>query len=255
MDDDREARVWASIREQACRDGEPVTVRHVCFACVRAVDAMGVSLSLVRGGGLGEPVCATGPVSEELAELQFTLGEGPCVDALRGPGPVLVADLADQRSGRRWAAFAPVAAEYGVRALLALPLRAGAIRVGVLEVYRDRPGLLSGSVLADALVYADAALLLALGASDGIATERPGFVGEGFDERRAEVHQAAGMVSVQLGIGVEEALVRLRAHAYAQDRRLVEVARDVVERRLRFSRDGGGIPVDGDDFPGKEAGS
>lgn len=195
---------------------------------------MGVSLSLARGAGLSEPVCTTGPASEELAELQFTLGEGPCVDALSGLAPVLVADLSSASSGARWPVFAPAAAARGVQALFALPLRAGAIQAGVLEVYRDRPGPLSGAELADVLVYADAAMLLVLGASEGIATERLDVAGDGFDERRAEVHQAAGMISVQLGIGVEEALVRLRAHAYAQDQRLVTVAQDVVERRLRF---------------------
>src|SRR6266508_6805073 len=102
-----EARVWASIRQQARQDGTPVAVGHACHACARAVAALGVGLSLLRGTGLGEPVYATGPVSEELAELQFTLGEGPCVDALRGPTPLLVADLADEHNGRRWPAFAP----------------------------------------------------------------------------------------------------------------------------------------------------
>jgi hypothetical protein len=48
------------------------------------------------------------------------------------------------------------------------------------------------------------------------------------------VHQASGMIAVQLGVGVGEALVRLRAYAFANDRRLTEVAADVVGRRLRF---------------------
>jgi hypothetical protein len=51
---------------------------------------------------------------------------------------------------------------------------------------------------------------------------------------RAVVHQATGMVSVQLGVSVEEALLRLRAHAYGSERPLGEVAEDVVARRLRF---------------------
>ena len=51
---------------------------------------------------------------------------------------------------------------------------------------------------------------------------------------RAEVHQASGMISVQLNVSLAEALVRLRAHAYAQERPIAEVAADVVARRLRF---------------------
>jgi hypothetical protein len=150
--------------------------------------------------------------------------------------------------------FAPAATQRGVQAVFALPLQAGTIRAGVLDVYRTYPGPLSEGQLADALVYADAATLLALGTSDGIATDRPRVAGDGFDERRAEVHQAAGMISVQLGTGVEEALVRLRAHAYAGDRRLVDVARDVIECRLRFSPDGPGNSTSNDhDDPEKEA--
>jgi hypothetical protein len=51
---------------------------------------------------------------------------------------------------------------------------------------------------------------------------------------RAQVHQAAGMISVQLGVSLAEALVRLRARAFAEDRLIAEVAADVVARRLRF---------------------
>jgi hypothetical protein len=48
------------------------------------------------------------------------------------------------------------------------------------------------------------------------------------------VHQATGMVKVQLNVGIAEALVRLRAYAYAEERPIEDVARDVVGRRLRF---------------------
>jgi len=95
-------------------------------------------------------------------------------------------------------------------------------------------------------------MLLALGAAERIATGHRASTGNGFDERRAEVHQAAGMISVQLGVAVEEALVRLRAHAYVQERRLVDVARDVVERRLRFSRDATTDPNSDIPNPGKK---
>jgi len=251
VDRDRVARAWAAIRERAGRENAPVAVRHVCMACAQAVDAVGASVSLARGAEVSEPAFASGVGGDDLAELQFTLGEGPCVDALRGPGPVLVADLASASSERRWPMFAPAATGRGARAVFAFPLRVGTIRTGVLEVYRARPGLLSRDELADALVYADAATLLVLGAGDGIVVDRPHLAGDGFDARRAVVHQAAGMISVQIGVGVEDALVRLRAHAYAEDRRLIEVAQDVVESRLRFSRDGRGNPT-GDKSTGKE---
>ncbi|MFS8097390.1 GAF and ANTAR domain-containing protein [Lentzea alba] len=234
MDHDRVARAWAAIRGTA--RGAPVSFRHACAACVKALDAQGAGLSLARGRGLGEPVCAVGLGTDELEELQFTLGEGPSVDAAAGTAPVLASDLYNAEFGRRWPMFTPAALHRGVRSVISVPLRAGAIKVGVLNLYRGLPGAPTEDEMADLLVYADAAMLLVMGSSDGIAAGRPEVTGNGFDERRAEVHQAAGMISVQLGIGVEEALVRLRAHAYARERRLAEVARDVVERRLRFSR-------------------
>jgi hypothetical protein len=197
------------------------------------VAACGVGLTLSRGNGVAEPFCAVGPATDELEELQFTLGEGPAVEAIGAP--VVAADLSTVEAGRRWPMFVPAALARGVGSMVSVPLRAGAINAGVLSVYWASPGRLSDDVMTDVLVYADAAMLLVLGAADGIATARPHLHGDGFDERRAEVHQAAGMISVQLGVGVEEALVRLRAHAYAHERRLAEVARDVVERRLRFS--------------------
>ena len=60
---------------------------------------------------------------------------------------------------------------------------------------------------------------------------------------RAEIDQATGMLTEQLGVGIEEAFVRLRAYAYADDRRLTEVARDIVARRLRLGP-GPGAPGD-----------
>ncbi|HEU5475498.1 MAG TPA: GAF and ANTAR domain-containing protein [Actinophytocola sp.] len=185
---------------------------------------------------------ATDDNSAELAELQFTLGEGPSADAMSGAEPVLAADLSAPASRCRWPMFAPAATRRGVLAMFSFPLALGAVRVGVLDLYRDRAGGLAGEELADALVFADAALLLVLDDRGGITGAYPDLVDGGFDEWRAEVHQAAGMVSVQLGLGVEEALVRLRAYAYARDRRLVEVARDVLGRRLRFDGGGAGNP-------------
>jgi GAF domain-containing protein len=227
-------------------------VRHACEACTQALGARGAGLSLARGEGLGEPVCAVGLGVDELEELQFTLGEGPSVDAAAGRAPVLVSDLSGADSGRRWPMFTPAALHRGVRSVISVPLRAGAIHVGVLNVYRAMPGTPTQDELADLLVYADATMLLLMGTNDGIATSRPEITGNGFDERRAEVHQAVGMISVQLGIGVEEALVRLRAHAYAEERRLAEVARDVVERRLRFSPHTSGNPTGDGPGSGKE---
>lgn len=233
--------MWGAIIEQARAEGVDPTLRHVLQACAAAVGAVGCGLSVVGASGAREPVLAIGAPCDELEELQSTLGEGPGVDAANGDGVVLVPDLGAGAAVRRWPVFAPAATALGVRALFALPVAVGAARIGVLAVYRRDPGDLGADRLATALAFADAVLVLVLderGSVGGGAGRGPGQQrGEVLPERRAEVHQAAGMVSVQLGVDVEEALIRLRAYAYVHDRRLSEVAADVVGRRLRFAPD------------------
>jgi ANTAR domain len=194
------------------------------------------------GAGPGLAMCATDVVSESLAEAQLTLGEGPCHDAAASGGPVLAADLRAEGSGRRWAAFADAALRLGAAAVFALPLRIGAIRVGVLGLYRDKGGALSTYQLGDALILADAATTLLLAAQ----AREPGNSPEGGGPasqspelalHRAEIDQATGMLTEQLGVGITQAFARLRAYAYAQDRRLSDVARDIVARRLRLDPD------------------
>ena len=233
MDDARISRAWAQV--SACAAGEPVSIAHACVAAARAAGAFGAGLSMARTGTLREPVYATDPRSERLGELQSALGEGPCMDAVSADEAVLVGDVATAESGRRWPSFAPAAAALGVRGMFSIPVRAGAARVGILDLYRDRPGSLSGDELADAFTYADVLLVLALDHLGGVESPQERLLDSAFTDRRAVVHQAAGMVSVQLDLTVTDALARLRGHAYAQDRRLADVCADVVARRLSFT--------------------
>ena len=210
--------------------------KHACMACMEAVGASGAGLVLASSMGSLEPVYVTGSHAGEVEELQATVGEGPGIDALESCRPILVGDLAAPMSNRRWPMFAPDVSGLGVRAMYSLPLALGAIRVGVLDLYHDTAGHLDQEQLMDALIYADTALLLVLDAECGIVTpaEGDGPNGLGPVLWHAEVHQAAGMISVQLGVPVLNALVRLRAYAYGHSMPLTDVARAVVERRLRF---------------------
>lgn len=237
---DHTARVWAAIHACALRRGERVSVRHACIACSRAMGALGAGLTMLRSGELREPVYATGAKSQDLEELQFTLGEGPGVDAVRDGEPVLAADLSSGFAERQWPTFAHAAAQCGAHAVFAVPVAAGAIHLGVLDVYRPEQGLPSNVELADLLIFADAILVLAIDGRGGIAAGLEELIEVSFAERRAQVHQAVGMVAAQLDVNITDALARLRAHAYLLDRRLGEVAADVVRRRLRFGADGDG---------------
>ncbi|MFI1988243.1 GAF and ANTAR domain-containing protein [Actinoplanes sp. NPDC020271] len=180
---------------------------------------------------------ASDPVSARVEQLQFLLGEGPCRDAYAAAAPVLADDLREPTWFERWPAFTPAALMAGAQAIFALPLGIGATGMGVLDLYRDTPGELPASSLAYARVLAGAVieLILAETAAHEDSDDPPQYGGAG-DPRlhRAAVHQATGMISVQLGVPVEEALARLRAHAFAAGRDLDELAADVVARRLRF---------------------
>lgn len=231
---DRAIGVWLSITALARSEGAAVGVRHAVTACGEAVGA-GAGLSMSAGGRSHEPVFATDSRSNELEDLQATLGQGPSVDVIGGVGPVLEGELARAEALARWPEFAPTAVARGVAAIFAVPVGVGAARLGVMGLYRDWPGLLSQDQFNAVLLYADAVLMLALDERGGLAPGAVDLFGPGFTERRAEVHQAAGMISVQLGVSVTDALVTLRARAYAEGRTIAEVAADVVARRLSFT--------------------
>jgi hypothetical protein len=207
----------------------------------------GVGLAVVGADGAGGVLAATHGHAQRMEDLQFALGEGPCVDASRSGRPVLVPDLT-RNASNRWPGFTPEATQAGVHAAFTFPLQVGAIRIGVLDLYRTTPGHLSDAQLGEALAFTDAAVALLLhlqDRSDGdtdaavrAGAPRPNVEAEAdvvrAVDRRAVVHQAAGMISVQLDATVAIALSRLRAHAYAAGRPILDVAADVVARRLRF---------------------
>lgn len=269
-DENRAARAWALIARIA--GAEAVSVGHVCRAAGLCVGTDGAALSLVTGINLRTLLHATDTAARLVDDVQFTLGEGPCIDAWTQGSPVLAPDLHSVEARARWPWFAASAVDTGVEAVFAFPMRAGAIRPGVLVLYRKRAGSLMDEQLADALVLARAALDVTLdtaradgarsdgarsdGArSDGAKSDGAGgdgagsggvsdwstpYLPGGLGSDRAEVYQATGMVAVQMNAGLDEALARLRAHAFTTDASLAEVAQQVLDRVLRFMPDGTG---------------
>jgi len=106
-------------------------------------------------------------------------------------------------------------------------------------LYRNRRGPLSVEQHADALVMADVAARAIITMQSRAA---PGAIAaqlESSGNFRFVVHQASGMVAAQLSVPIDEALSLIRAHAFVVGRSVSDVARDVVERRLRLDRDSG----------------
>lgn len=231
MTADRRLRLWAVLVDAA--RGGAVAVDHVCAAAVSVAGVDSAAVAVFLDATPRELVYATDRTASELEDLTLTLGEGPCVDATTG-GPVLVADLTVPECRNRWPVFAPAAVLAGAGAVFALPLRVGGIRLGVLDLYRARAGDLGAEQLADALALADTACAVLLDDATRRGVDLDDQSPERAGPQHPEVHQATGMIMVQLGVTAAVALIRLRAYAYSQDRRLREVAADIVARRLRL---------------------
>lgn len=210
--------------------------KRLCDVCAQVTGMSGAGIMLMAGDEPRGSVCTTNTISARIEELQYLLGEGPCVDAYHLDRPVLEPDLVDPIEAR-WLAFTAGAVEAGARAVFGFPLQVGAVRLGAMNLYCDRPGPLSDDQHADALVMADVAaqavLVLQSHAPAGILAAEL----EAGGDFQYVVHQASGMVAAQLDVGVAQALVRLRARAFAEGRPLAEVAQDVVARRVRFHHD------------------
>ena len=193
----------------------------------------GASVSVIVGDRQQSTVSASDAMAARIDELQFVLGEGPHWDALRSGQPVLAPDL---RVANRddWPMLSGALAEFEVGALFAFPLRTGAVTIGVVDLYRAEPGPLSKSDVVKAIDLAREVAPRAFQFAITLANDdEPPTIGLAVEMRR-EVHQATGMILVQLDTSATEAFARLRAHAFASGISIQEVAKDVVQRRLNF---------------------
>ena len=197
----------------------------------------GAGISMVTPAGTRSVVFSSDDTSARIEDLQFTIGEGPCVDAVAFGRPVLVGDLdnPDDVLVERWPQFMEGARLADVRAVFSFPLRIGAISIGALDLYSTQPLEVSDNWLSSALMAADAVALALL-----LDTHLEGRSVDDFDVQstfQVQVHQATGMVQVQLDMSAEDALLTLRARAFSSGRPLTEISSDVVSRRLRFAKE------------------
>ncbi|MEU0052121.1 GAF and ANTAR domain-containing protein [Streptomyces sp. NPDC006309] len=217
----------------AVRDVPPASVPGaLCRICVSFLpDVSGLSLSVMgEGAGVGVVLFASDGVAAQLAEIQYTLGEGPCTEAVRLRAPVFATDLTRVPDIRRWPLFCAQAAKAGAGAAFSVPLSGAAGALGTLDLYRAAPGPLDDGEVRTALLVADA-LTLAVTALDHTSSDSGGVVLwlQGAESDREEIHQATGMIMVRLGVSAEEALLRLRARAFARGGTSLDTARAVID--------------------------
>ncbi len=204
---------------------------RLCRAAVRATGCDGAALTVMTADGVRALSAASGEQAAQIEDLQFTLGEGPCVDAYTLRRPVLVADLHGKRESR-WPGYLPAIDAYAVAAVFAFPLQTGAGRLGVMNLYRATAGMLTAAQLAYALTFADAAVAALISGHDAPS---PGWLDDPLGPR-ARLFQAQGMVMVQLGSDLADAMARMRAHAFAHGVPLAAVAAAVIARELIFDK-------------------
>lgn len=214
---------------------------RLCEACVVLLGVDAAAISLVFDGASSGTLGSSGAPARLYDELQFTLGEGPCLDSVTGRIPILVVDLADPEEVR-WPAYGPAMLSHLIRSVTAIPIVVAGEFIGALDLFRARPGQLLGDDLAGAVAAAEIAGVPLLDLMSGdleaaVADPTSNAWAELNALSRAEVSQATGMLVAQLGVDPAEAMVRLRAHAYTTARSATDVANDILERRLKLEAD------------------
>lgn len=238
----------------AVRDGPggSAAADRLCLACVRLLDIDGAALCLSYEDGFsGRAFGSSSPLARELQELQFTLGEGPYLDAVSTGSTVMVS--MDGRNAERWPGFSGAAMQRGVRAVLAVPVSMVHLQLGALDIYRTRGEDFDAATVIGASIAAELAtvpLLSVMGTeSDAAEATEPHNTWEYTALSRVEVYQASGMLMSQLHVRAAEAVVRLRGHAFAHDMTASAVAWEIIERRLRLDSDRNNQLTDEDEVP------
>lgn len=229
MQADRLAQVSAVL----ANTGDTPVLQRLLEASADMLDSDGAGVAVIHDGEHQRAVALSHGALAGVDELQFTLGEGPCIDADRSRKPVLEGDL--RSCGSRWPAFVPEAIALGVLAVFSFPMRVGSIRMGVYSLYRSRTESLTDIDVQDAQAISHLATQLLLDLEDGLDSEAlPTQLADVVDKRR-EVHQATGMIAAQLNVTPADALARLRAFSWAQSRSIQDVSVEVVGGLIRFS--------------------
>jgi hypothetical protein len=206
----------------------PAALQRICRAATSSLSLAGAAVQVITGTSDPVVLGSSDAVSRRLGEIPFEVGEGPCLEAFAIARPVLVPDLLGAGQSR-WPGYVSAIREESVGAVFALPLHVGAVRLGVLEAYGARPRSLSALEVSVALVLAEIATACMIDTPDGSSAavlDDRGLMKA--MERRVEIHQAQGMVTVDHGVGLAEALALMRAHAFSRDLPLLELARLIL---------------------------
>jgi hypothetical protein len=220
-------------RAIAARTGagdDPAT--SLCAAGVDVLGLTGIGIMLLSGSRL-DCVAVSDEATGEIEAMELMVGEGPCLDAFRTRTACFDADLTDD-GPVTWPAFREGALAAGVHAAFGFPVVVADDCIGVLNCYRDTPGDLTSAQVADAQVVANESGSRIVSWQAKAPAGTLAWQLEKSGNYSVAVHQAVGRVSVQARMTVDDAMATLRAHAFATDRTIVDIATDVLTGRLRF---------------------
>jgi hypothetical protein len=231
MNADQSTRLAVAFARETARSA----TGRLCTACVEVLGVTGAGITIMDGVQAG-PLCVSGPDVAALEDEQYTIGLGPCRDAFL-TGVSVHAPRLDSDASTRWPTFVALARTCGIGAVFAYPLSIAGAKVGVLTLYQQLEGSLTVAQCDDSLALVGVLTETVLSLQDDAPL---GTLAPGLDDAvkyRAEIYQAAGMIAVQLGVPADEALVRIRAHAFANDQTVAKIASLIVARRLRLPGD------------------
>ena len=183
----------------------------------------------LRSPGGADAFVASDPMSRVAHDCETLLGEGP-VHTSQVEGPLLATE---EEIRTRWAHYAAAIERLGVRSVATVPLRVCDLTLGSMTALGTKAQPIEHR-LGDLCTIGDAVVDVLVAEVDDPLADATGLIGGA--DYRDHVHQAAGMVSVQYGCSVGDALALLRAHAFAAETDLHGAARAVMQGDLRFER-------------------
>jgi GAF domain-containing protein len=221
---------FVQLTDTLVTDYEVIEAMQILVDTCAALFDGEAGLFLRNSAGEVEHLVASSDDVEAMELIQALRRQGPCVEAAQTGQDVVVTDLRDR--AEEWPLLAAAARQFGVRSVAAIPLRLRGETIGSLNLMGSEPVEPSREDLAAARALADAATIGILHARVVADAEATRAQLEHALESRVVIEQAKGMIAERAGIPVGEAFQRLRAHARSHNRRLSDLAADVVSGYL-----------------------
>ncbi len=213
------------------------TLTQIAEVATRALRAEMAGLTLLYPDGKARTAVFTDPDAKTLDESQYGSDRGPCLQAFRTRATVIVRDASDDDG---WPEFAAAAREHGIRSSLSAPLVVAGEGIGALNLYSSRDANFTDEETVDAEIYARQA---AVALANAQAYWEQAALAQNLTaamESRATIEQAKGIIMATARVGPEEAFDVLRQQSQSENRKVREIAAEIVERQVRHAASGDG---------------